>query len=57
MHGTQHTIRRLIAISLSDRVTGTHSSFVANLLYKFEPIINSNLYFPQCILLENTFWS
>ena len=39
---------RLIETSLSDGVNCTHSSCVANLLYKFELIVISGVYSTQC---------
>ena len=51
MHGIKHTFIRLIKTSLSDGVSCTHSSCVANLLYTFDLIIINNTYSTKCTVL------
>ena len=48
MQGIKHTIGRPIEASLSDGVNCTYSSYVANVLYKFELITINSVYSTQC---------
>ena len=52
MQGIEDSIRRPIETSLSDGVNCTHSSYVANLLYKFELIVSNSVYSIQCMVFK-----